>query len=107
LYLKQKNVAGANRPCVAVNTDSGPQLTEPHLSEGVIYARGLKNQEEVMPTWRADYFDKSGDPAPARSVILDAESESDALDEVRAKMGSACTRAELIRIDYNSSTTPH
>ncbi|MGC1351501.1 MAG: hypothetical protein WA858_17260 [Xanthobacteraceae bacterium] len=60
-----------------------------------------------MPTWRADYFDKSGDPAPARSVILDAESESDALDEVRAKMGSACTRAELIRIDYNSSTTPH
>ena len=33
-----------------------------------------------MPTWRADYFDKSGDPAPARSVILEAESESDALD---------------------------
>jgi hypothetical protein len=59
-----------------------------------------------MPTWRADYFDKSG-LAPTRSVILEAESESDALDEVRAKMGSACTRAELIRIDYNSSTTPH
>lgn len=60
-----------------------------------------------MPTWRADYFDKSGDPAPTRSVILEAESESDALDEVRAKMGSTCTRAELIRIDYNSSATPH
>jgi hypothetical protein len=60
-----------------------------------------------MPTWRADYFDKARDQAPTRSVIIEAEYESDALDEARAKMGSACSRAEVIRIDLNSSATTH
>jgi hypothetical protein len=44
-----------------------------------------------MPTWRADYFDKARDRAPTRSVIIKAEYETDALDEARAKMGSACS----------------
>jgi hypothetical protein len=61
-----------------------------------------------MPTWRADYFDKARDQAPTRSVIIEAEYESDALDEARAKMGSACFRTEVIRIDLNnSSATTH
>jgi hypothetical protein len=47
-----------------------------------------------MPIWRADYFDKARDQPPTRSVIIEAEYESDALDEARAKMGSACSRAE-------------
>ena len=38
-----------------------------------------------MPTWRADYFDKARDQAPTRSVIIEAEHESDALDEARAE----------------------
>jgi hypothetical protein len=66
-----------------------------------------KNQEEIMPTWRADYFDKARDKAPIRSVIIEAEYESDALDEARAKMGSACSRAEVIRLDPKPSTTTH
>ena len=37
-----------------------------------------------MPIWRADYFDKTRDQRPTRSVIIEAEYESDALDEARA-----------------------
>ena len=60
-----------------------------------------------MPTWRADYFDKASDQAPMRSLIIEAEHESDALDKARAEMRSACSRAEVIRIDFNSSATTH
>ena len=60
-----------------------------------------------MPTWRADYFDKARDQAPTRSIIIKAENESDALDEARAKMGSACFRAEVIRLDPKPSATTH
>jgi hypothetical protein len=66
----------------------------------------LENQEVAMPTWRADYFDKARD-APTRSVIIEAEHESDALDKARAQMRSACSRAEVIWIDFNSSATTH
>jgi hypothetical protein len=58
-----------------------------------------------MPTWRADYFDKR-DQAPTRSVIIEAQHESDALDEARAKMGSVC-RAEVIRLEPKPNTTTH
>ena len=70
-----------------------------------VASRTLENS--IMPIWRADYFDKARDQAPTRSVIIEAEYESDALDEARAKMGSACCRAEVIRIDLNSSATIH
>ena len=60
-----------------------------------------------MPIWRADYFDKARDQAPTRSVIIEAEYESDALDEARTKMGSASCRAEVTWIDPNSSAMIH
>jgi len=60
-----------------------------------------------MPTWRADYFDKARDQAPTRSVFIEAQYESDALDEARAKMGSSCSRAEVIRLEPKPSTTTH
>ena len=57
-----------------------------------------------MPTWRADYFDKARDQAPTRSVIIEAERRSDALDKARAEMRSSLVlEQELIRIDFNSS----
>jgi hypothetical protein len=40
-----------------------------------------------MPIWRADYFDKARDQPPTRSVIIEAEYESDALDEARCQDG--------------------
>ena len=51
-----------------------------------------------MPTWRADYFHNPKDEAPSRSEIIVAENESDALQNARSKMGSACSRAEVIRV---------
>ena len=60
-----------------------------------------------MSIWRADYFDNARDQAPRRSVIIEAEYGSDALDEARAKMGSACSRAEVVRLNPNASTTTY
>jgi hypothetical protein len=53
----------------------------------------------IMPTWRADYFDNSKDGAPSRSEIIVAENESDALHEARSKMGSPCSRTEVIPLE--------
>jgi hypothetical protein len=55
-----------------------------------------------MPTWRADYFDNSRDNAPSRSEIIVAENESDALHEARSKMGSLCSRAEVIPLEVTA-----
>jgi hypothetical protein len=52
-----------------------------------------------MPTWRADYFDNPRDKAPSRSEIIVAENQSDALHEARSKMGSVCSRAEVMRVE--------
>jgi len=52
-----------------------------------------------MPTWRADYSDNSKDSAPSRSEIIVAENESDALHEAHSKMGSPCSRAEVIPLE--------
>jgi hypothetical protein len=52
-----------------------------------------------LPTWRADYFDNPRDEAPSRSEIIVAENESDALHNARSKMGSVCSRAEVIRVE--------
>ena len=58
-----------------------------------------------MPIWRTDYCDKARNQTPVRSVITESEYKSDALDEARAKMGSACCRAEVIRLEPKPSTT--
>ena len=60
-----------------------------------------------MPTWRADYFDNARDQAPTLSVIIKAENESDALGEARARMGSTCSRAEVIWLDPNPRVMAH
>jgi hypothetical protein len=57
---------------------------------------GGLGRSATMPTWRADYFDNPRDNAPSRSEIILAENESDALHEARSKMGSLCSRAEVI-----------
>ena len=59
-----------------------------------------------MPTWRADYFDNPKDNAPSRSEIIVAENESDALHEARSKMGSLCSRAEVIPLEVSIAPAP-
>ena len=60
-----------------------------------------------MPTWRADYFGNGRDKTPSRSEIIEAESESDALEEARSKMGAICSRAEVISLDANPKALVH
>ena len=60
---------------------------------------GALGRSATMPTWRADYFDYPKDNAPSRSEIIVAENESDALHEARSKMGSLCSRAEVIPLE--------
>ena len=52
---------------------------------------------------RADYFDNPRDNAPSRSEIIVAENESDALHEARSKMGSLCSRAEVIPLEVTAN----
>ena len=56
-----------------------------------------------MPTWRADYFDNPEDNAPSRSEIIVAENVSDALHEARSKMGSPCSRAEVLPLEVTAN----
>jgi hypothetical protein len=63
---------------------------------------GGLGRSATMPTWRADYFDNSKDSAPSHSEIIVAENESDALHEARSKMGSPCSRAEVIPLEVTA-----
>ena len=55
-----------------------------------------------MRTWRAEYFDRANDQTPEKRVIIAAESEAVAFEEVRASMGPTCTRAEVTEVDTPS-----
>ena len=88
-----------------VRTASVGGFVTAEVSKSVHTAQALNLENSIMPIWRADYFDKTRDQVPTRSVIIEAEYESDALDEARAGMGSPCCRAEVTRIDPNSSAT--
>ena len=52
-----------------------------------------------MPTWRAEYFDRTNGQSPGQSIIIAAENEAVALEEVRARMAPTCTRAEVTQAD--------
>ena len=57
-----------------------------------------------MPRWRAEYFDRANGQTPERSVIVAAENEALAFEEVRAQMGPTCSRAEVTKLDPDSKT---
>ena len=58
-----------------------------------------------MPTWRAEYFDRANGQTPERSVIIAAENEAVAFEEVPAGMGPTCSRAEVTKLDIQSKTS--
>ena len=58
-----------------------------------------------MPRWRAEYFDRANSQTPERSVIVAAENEALAFEEVRAQMGPTCSRAEVTKLDPDSMTS--
>lgn len=55
-----------------------------------------------MPTWRADYFGRANGQTPERSVVIAAENEAIAFEEVRADMGPTCTRAVVTKLNNDS-----
>jgi len=57
-----------------------------------------------VPTWRAEYFDRANGQSPERSVIIAAENEAVALEEVRAGMAPTCSRAEVTKLDPDTET---
>jgi hypothetical protein len=58
-----------------------------------------------VPTWRAEYFDRANGQTPERSVIIAAENEAVAFEEVRAGMRPTCSRAEVTKLDIQSKTS--
>ena len=65
-----------------------------------------------MPRWRAEYFDRANGHSPGQSIIIAAENEAVALEEiiaaeneavaleeVRARMAPTCSRAEVTPVD--------
>jgi hypothetical protein len=89
------------------NTQNNPGISvNVGLSLDVVTWQSIKTVDlasVTMPTWRADYFDNPKDSAPSRSEIIVAENESDALHEARNKMGSLCSRAEVIPLEVTAN----
>jgi len=57
----------------------------------------------LVPTWRAEYFERAGGQTQ-RSIIIAAENVADALEEVRARMAPTCSRAEVTKLDPDTET---
>lgn len=58
-----------------------------------------------VPRWRAEYFDRANGETPERSIIIAADNEAVALEEVRARMAPTCSRAEVTKLDIQSKTS--
>jgi hypothetical protein len=96
-----------DRPAIVLLSRGASSAAAEMSPRSTLSLKELNLENSIMPIWQADYFDKTRDQVPTRSVIIEAEYESDALDEARAGMGSPCCRAEVTRIDLNSSATIH
>ena len=57
----------------------------------------------LVPTWRAEYFDRAGGQTQ-RSVTIAAENVAVALEEVRARMPPTCSRAKVTKLDPDTET---
>jgi hypothetical protein len=57
----------------------------------------------LVPTWRAEYFERAGSQTQ-RPIIIAAQNVADALEEVRAKMPPTCCRAEVTKLDPDTET---
>lgn len=58
-----------------------------------------------MPTWRADYFERANSQTPERSIIIAAENEAVAFEEVHTGMGPTCSRAVVTKLNTQAKTT--
>jgi hypothetical protein len=79
------------------------QLVTPmlRLNEARPLADWLRIFVGLMPTWRAEYFDRAGQQTQ-RSVIIAAENVVAALEEARARMAPTCSRAVVTKLDLDA-----
>jgi hypothetical protein len=63
----------------------------------------LRSYVGLVPTWRAEYFDR-GSGQKARSVLIVAENVLVALEEVRARMALTCARAKVTKLNLDLAT---
>jgi hypothetical protein len=56
-----------------------------------------------VPTWRADYFERANSQTPERSIIIAAENEAVAFEEVHAGMGPTCSRAVVTKLNTQAN----
>ena len=61
-----------------------------------LLANSLRTYVGLLPTWRAEYFDRA-DGQTQRCIIIAAENV--AVEEVRARMAPTCYRAEVTKLD--------
>ena len=84
---------------------SSSRVTPEPLRERVRLFRSKKiGRNFNVPRWRAVYFDRANGETPERSVIIAADNEAVALEEVRARMAPTCSRAEVTKLDPDSKT---
>jgi hypothetical protein len=84
---------------------SSSRVTPEPLRERVRLFRSKKiGRNFNVPRWRAEYFDRANGETPERSVIIAADNEAVALEEVRARMAPTCSRAEVTKLDPDSKT---
>jgi hypothetical protein len=52
----------------------------------------------LLPTWRAEYFDRAGRQTQ-QPIVIAAHNVADALEEARARMLPTCCRAEVTKLN--------
>jgi hypothetical protein len=68
-----------------------------------LLADWLRAYVGLMPTWRAEYFERAGSQTQ-RSIIFAAHDVADALEEARARMTPTCCRAEVTKLAPDTET---
>jgi hypothetical protein len=68
-----------------------------------LLAEWLRIYVGLVPTWRAEYFERAGSQTQ-RPIIIAAQNVADALEEVRARMPPTCCRAEVTKLDPDTET---
>ena len=68
-----------------------------------LLADWLRSYVGLVPTWRAEYFDRGRGQTP-RSVFIVAENVSVAVEEVRARRAPTCARAKITKLNLDLET---
>jgi hypothetical protein len=101
--------ARSKKRCNAAGIWTGSLASPVGLSHGTssrayrLFHNKNSGRNVDMPTWRVEYFDRTNGQSPERSIIIAAENEALAFEEVRARMAPTCSRAEVTKLGPEST----